>query len=128
MKLKYAILYVENVAQTLAFYESAFGLSRKMLHASGDYGELDTGTTSLSFSSLELMNTLGKSPGKAEVNAPTFELAFETDNVEVALKRAVDAGARLVQDVRYEPWGQTTSYVTDHNNFLIEICSPVKAQ
>lgn len=128
MKLKYTILYVENVSETLAFYESAFGFSRKMLHESGDYGELNTGTTSLSFSSLELMNTLGKSPGKADLNAPTFELAFETDDVESALKRAIDAGARLVQDLRDEPWGQTTSYVTDHNGFLIEICSPMKAQ
>lgn len=32
MKLKYTILYVENVAKTLAFYERAFGLSRAMLH------------------------------------------------------------------------------------------------
>ena len=45
MKLKYAILYVEDVPATLDFYEQAFGLTRKMLHEGGDYGELDTGTT-----------------------------------------------------------------------------------
>ena len=125
MKLKYAILYVEDVPGTLAFYENAFGLRRKMLHESGDYGELDTGATSLSFSSLKLMSDLGKSPAKADLGTPTFEIAFETDDVKGALGRAIGAGAVLVQDIREEPWGQTTSYVTDMNQFLIEICSPV---
>ena len=40
----------------------------------------------------------------------------------------VVAGAILIQDIKEEPWGQTTSYVTDSNGFLIEICSPVKSQ
>jgi lactoylglutathione lyase len=128
MKLKYTILYVEDVATTLAFYERAFGLERKMLHESGDYGELDTGATSLSFSSIKLMSDLGKSPVKADLRAPTFEIAFETDDVKGALDRAISAGAEVVQDLREEPWGQTTSYVTDKNGFLIEICSPVKAE
>ncbi|MEO1523627.1 MAG: VOC family protein, partial [Cyanobacteria bacterium J06633_2] len=50
MKLKYTILYVENVSATLNFYEQSFGLQTKMLHESGDYGELDTGETTLAFS------------------------------------------------------------------------------
>jgi len=128
MKLKYAILYVENVAEALSFYEQAFGFERKFLHESGDYGELDTGMTSLSFSSLKLMEDSGKTPSRADHGAPTFEIAFETDNVKEALARSIDAGARLVQDIREEPWGQTTSYVADKDGFLIEICSPVKGQ
>ena len=128
MRLKYTILYVENVPETLSFYERAFGLKRRMLHESGDYGELDTGTTTLSFSSLKLMTDLGKSPAKAKLQSPRFEIAFETDDVQDALTRALEAGAELVQELRKEPWGQTTSYVTDMNGFLIEICSPVRAQ
>ena len=128
MKLKYTILYVEDVPATLSFYERAFGFKRSMLHESGDYGELNTGDTSLSFSSLKLMADLGKSPAKAKLSAPTFEIAFETDAVGDALGRAINAGAALVQDIREEPWGQTTAYVTDENGFLIEICSPVRAQ
>lgn len=127
MKFKYTILYVEDVAATLQFYENAFGFHRKMLHESGDYGELDTGSTSLSFSSMKLMSDLGKSPAKANSAAPTFEIAFETNDVASALEQALRAGAELVQELRDEPWGQTTSYVMDKNQFLIEICSPVKA-
>ena len=41
MKLGYTIIYVPNVAESLSFFESAFGLSRRFLHESGDYGELE---------------------------------------------------------------------------------------
>ncbi len=127
MKLRYTILYVEEVAATLDFYEQAFGLKRAMLHESGDYGELDTGATRLSFSSVRLMSELGKSPGSPSLQAPVFEIAFETEDVKAALQRALEAGAGLVQDVREEPWGQTTAYVSDKNGYMIEICSPVRA-
>ncbi len=128
MKFKYTILYVENVKQTLDFFCNAFNLRKKFLHESGDYGELDTGSTTLSFSSISLMNGLGKSPAKAKPEAPTFEIAFETNDVAKSLARALEAGATLVQDLRNEPWGQTTSYVAEPNGYLIEICSPVQGQ
>ena len=54
MKFGYTILYVPDVAASLAFFEKAFGLSRRFLAETGDYGELDTGSTTLSFASQEL--------------------------------------------------------------------------
>lgn len=128
MKLKYTILYVDDVSKTLNFYEQSFGFQTKMLHGSGDYGELDTGETTLAFSSLKLMSDLGKNPIKADPSAPVFEIAFETQEVKKWLDQAIKFGAVLVQDIRKETWGQTTSYVSDPNRFLIEICSPVKQQ
>ncbi|AMY71390.1 VOC family protein [Frigidibacter mobilis] len=126
MIFRYTILYVAEVATTLDFYERAFGLRRNFLHESGDYGELDTGTTRLAFSSRKLMTELGKSPGSADPGAPVFELAFETEDVPAALSRAISAGAVLVQDAREEPWGQTTSYVSDPDGYLVELCSSVQ--
>ncbi len=126
MKFKYTILYVNSVSETLEFYKNAFGLNIRFLHEAGDYGELDTGDTYLAFSSLKLMSDLGKNPTAANPSAPAFEIAFETEVVEDSLKKAVKHGATLVQDIKTEPWGQTTSYVSDPNGFLIEICSPVK--
>mgnify|MGYP001799286425 FL=1 len=96
-----------------------------MLHEGGDYGELATGETKLAFSSLELMQSIGKSPGSTASQSPCFEIAFETTDVRSALDLAIEAGATLVQDVEEMPWGQTTSYVKDPDGFLIEICSPV---
>lgn len=125
MKLRYTILYVKDVPSTLSFYERAFSQTRAMLHEGGDYGELATGETKLAFSSLELMQSIGKSPGNAATQAPCFEIAFETKDVRKALDTAIEAGATLVQDVEKMPWGQSTSYIKDPDGFLIEICSPV---
>ena len=125
MKFRYTILYVENVKETLLFFETAFGLERAMLHESGDYGELNTGQTKLSFSSLKLMKEIGKSPSRADPKKPVFEIAFETGDVPTALARALDAGAKLIQEAQEMPWGQTTAYVSDKNGFLVEICTPI---
>ena len=54
MKLGYTIVYVPDVAASLAFFEQAFGLTRRFLHESGTYGELDTGATTLSFAAHDL--------------------------------------------------------------------------
>ena len=124
MIFRYAIVYVADVAGTLAFYERAFGLSRSFLNESGDYGELGTGETRLAFSSHALMAQLGKdvatTPGK-----PAFEIAFETEDVAKALERALAAGATPVQGVETMPWGQTTAYVKAPEGTLVEICTKV---
>ena len=49
MKFGYTIIYVPDVAASLAFFEKAFGFSQRFLHESGAYGELDTGETTLAF-------------------------------------------------------------------------------
>ncbi len=121
-------MYVESVKDTLQFYEDAFGLNKTMLHECGDYGELDTGGTTLAFSSLKLMGDLGKSPSKAKPNSPSLQIAFETDDVPEALSSALTAGGRLVQEAEKMSWGQTIAYVTDINGFLVELCTPVDAQ
>lgn len=126
MIFRYTILYVDDVSSSLDFFEKAFRLERGFLHEGGDYGELVTGKTKLAFSSRALMRELGKSAALPRPDAPTFEIAFETDDVAGTLQRALDAGATLVQDVRDKSWGQTTSYVADPNGYLIEICTAVQ--
>jgi uncharacterized glyoxalase superfamily protein PhnB len=126
MIFRYTILYVEDVPAALKFYHVAFGFEIGFLHEGKDYGELITGETKLAFSSRSLMQKLDKNPAKAVPDRPVFEIALETDDVPTALARALEAGANLVQDVREEPWGQTTAYVSDPDGYLIEVCSPVQ--
>ena len=125
MQFGYTILYVEDIPRTIAFYEAAFGLTRRFVHEAGDFGELDTGATALAFSSLRLMTELGKNPQRASARAPSFEIAFTTPDVAAAVQRAVAAGARLVQAPEQMPWGQTVAYVADINDVLVELCTPV---
>ena len=126
MIFRYTILYVADVERSLSFFETAFGLQRGFLHESGDYGELNTGSTKLAFSSIALMDKIGKSPARKPPENPSFEIAFETDDVGGGLQRALAAGAELVQDVEDMPWGQTTAYVKLPDGCLVEICTPVQ--
>lgn len=93
MELKYIIQYVPDIQATLNFYKNAFDCSIKFLHLSGDYGELDTGNTILAFSSRKMVEMLGKSPLSPDPQHPAFEIAFESDSVNVAYEKAISCGA-----------------------------------
>ncbi|SQI44129.1 Predicted enzyme related to lactoylglutathione lyase [Leminorella richardii] len=125
MQFAYTILYVDDVPQMMDFYHRAFGFEIHFLHDSKDWGELATGATKLSFCSRKLLAQTGTKAGKSDHRQPIFEIAFTTDDVPAAFKRAIDAGAILVEDVKEMDWGQTISYVADPENNLVEICSAV---
>ena len=126
--LGYTILYVEDVAASLSFYEEAFGLARRFFHDDGGkaYGELETGATRLAFASLALATEhLGQSPVMPNpAGAPlAFEIALVTDDVDALYKRATAAGAAAVSAPAVKPWGQTVAYVRDRAGYLVELCT-----
>ena len=128
MKLGYTIVYVPDVAQSLAFFETAFGLKRRFLHESGSYGELDTGATTLAFAAHELgdMNFPGGHVRADQSPQPLgVEIALVTDDVALAHRRAIEAGAQALAPPVSKPWGQTVSYVRAPDGTLIELCTPV---
>ena len=127
MELAYTILYVDNVAASMAFYEAAFGMQRHFLHESGDWGEMATGSTKLAFCSRKLLREMGKTPGAPATQTPCFEIALTTSDVAAAVQTATAAGAQLVQAPEEMPWGQTVAYVADADGFLVEICTPMSA-
>jgi lactoylglutathione lyase len=125
MKLGYVILYVPDVEQAVAFYERAFGVSRRFVQA--NYAEMETGNTALAFASEALVSTMRED---FRANRPTekpagAEVGFVADDVPAAFRHAVDAGASAYVEPHAKPWGQTVSYVRDLNGVLVEICSEV---
>ena len=128
MKLGYTIIYVPNVAASLSFFEGAFGLSRRFLHESGDYGELETGETTLAFASHELGNvnfTSGFVAASESSKPLGIEIAMVTPSVVAAHTKALAAGATELKEPEAKPWGQVVSYVRCPDGTLVEICSPV---
>lgn len=128
IKFAYTILYVQDVTKAVEFYENAFGLTRKFVTPENDYGELLVGETTLSFVS----TTLAKSnltDGFIESNLTNkpfgIEIGFTTENVEETVSTALNAGAKIVENPKTKPWGQTVAYVRDIDGFLIEICTPM---
>ncbi len=127
MKFGYTLLYVEDVEETVKFYESAFGLKRRFVHEAG-YAEMETGDTALGFVAQTVVETNGVEYTKADPArpAPAVEIAFVTEDVTAAYEKAVQQGATAVAAPKEKPWGQTVSYVRDLNGFLVELCTAVQ--
>jgi lactoylglutathione lyase len=127
LRFGYTILYVADVAASLDFYERALGQRRRFVHESGQYGELDTGPTTLAIAAHELAaaNVPGLyRPERRTGSQPTFEVCFVTDNVQRAFERAISEGAEEVTAPQTKPWGQDVAYVRDPDGNLVEIASP----
>lgn len=124
----YTILYVRDVAKAIDFYEKAFGFQRKFIDPQNQYAELNTGSTTLSFASVELASSNlkdGFQESKLSQKPFGIEIGIATDDVEATVKQAVSAGATLIEEAKTKPWGQVVAYVRDLDGFLIEICTPM---
>lgn len=107
MIFRYTILYVDDVAAAIGFYERAF------LHEGGLFVQRADAAA-------------GQDAGQAAPRRPVSEIAFETEDVSAAFDRAVAAGAVPLTAPRTEPWGQVVSYIGDPDGYLVEICSSVQ--
>lgn len=129
MKYGYTIFYVDNVEETIQFYEKAFGFNRKFVTPENDYGELISGETTIAFASIELGNSnFKKGFEKIKNNEKPIgmEMVFVTEEIEKDFQKALEAGAIEFEKIIEKPWGQKVGYVKDINGILIEICTPVK--
>ncbi|MFN0200318.1 MAG: VOC family protein [Bacteroidia bacterium] len=128
VKFGYTILYVSDVTKSIEFYEKSFGFTRKFITDENDYGELQTGQTSISFASTELASSNLKNGFiKSDISQKPFatELGLVTENVSEVVALALNNGATILEEPIEKPWGQTVAYIRDLDGFLIEICTPI---
>ena len=128
MKLGYTILYVDDVAATLTQWEQAFGLTRRFLHESGIYGEMETGDTTLSFAEREFGRahfTDDETRAMFDSHPRLFEIGLVTDDVQAAWEVAIRAGVRGLVAPKVQPWGQTVCWLREGNGILVELASPM---
>jgi catechol 2,3-dioxygenase-like lactoylglutathione lyase family enzyme len=128
MKLGYTIVYVPDVGASLGSFGQAFGLKTRFLHESGDYGELDTGATTLAFADHALADS--NFPGghvRADGSSQPLgmEIGLVTGDVAAAHAQAVAAGARELSAPATKPWGQVVSYLRTPDGCLVELCTPI---
>lgn len=127
-KFEYTIMYVEDVAASISFYEKAFGFSKKFITPEKDYGEIKSGECNISFASIELANSNlrdGFIPSMKKNKPFGIELGLITKNAENLISKALKAGAIEVEPLTQKPWGQKVAYLRDLNGFLIEIGTPL---
>jgi lactoylglutathione lyase len=138
VKFGYTIMYVPDVAASLRFFNKAFQLPTKFLHDGGDYGELDTGsTTTLAFCSHELgtanlANTNFSMIRASDYNDATTQrqvlgmsISLVTDDVSTLHASALSHGATEIVPPSIKPWGQTVSYIRAPDGTFVELCTPV---
>lgn len=130
ISLGYTIFYVQDVEQTLTFYSAAFGLERRFITPEGDYGELVTGATTLSFVANELAHAnLDAAGGFAELDSTQppvgASITLVTNDVPEVTGKAIAAGAVDYVSATKKPWGQTVAYLRDPNGILIEVATPI---
>ena len=128
MKFAYTLVYVADVAASLAFFERAFGLPPRFLHESGAYGEVDTGpgTTTLAFVDHATARDSVQHDYVAADASPQplgMEIGFTVADVPAAYERAVAAGAHPLAAPVTKPWGQTVAYVRCPDGTLVELCT-----
>lgn len=128
MKFGYTIIYVPDVQASLDFFEKAFAMPTRFFHESGDYGELETGDTTLAFA----VHSLGATnipDGYVEASSSPkplgVEIALVTNTVSEDHEKAVASGASEIKPPESKPWGQDVSYVRCPDGTLVELCSPI---
>ena len=128
MNFAYTLVYVADVAASLAFFDKAFGLQTRFLHESGAYGEVETGAAGARLAFADHA-TARDSVQHDYVAADTsdkplgMEIGFTVDDVQAAFDKAVGAGAQALAAPLTKPWGQTVAYVRCPDGTLVELCT-----
>lgn len=128
MNFAYTLVYVADVAASLAFFDKAFGLPKRFLHESGAYGEVDTGAggTTLAFvDHATARDSVQHDYVAADASDKPLgmEIGFTVTDVPAAFDKAVAAGAKALAAPVTKPWGQTVAYVRCPDGTLVELCT-----
>ncbi|KEP30294.1 VOC family protein [Bacillus sp. FSL M8-0256] len=124
MKMKYTILYVNDVEASIHFYQHVLGFPIKLRVES--YVEFDTGDVTLSINSRQdVKEALGLPVPEANQASHTFEIGFVVDDVEQTIASMKKKGVSIIKEPAKKPWGQTVAYVSDPDGHFIEICDAV---
>jgi lactoylglutathione lyase len=121
------VIYVPSDAKRiLDFYVDAFGLTLRQYDATFDFGELETGNTSIAVASHGAARFMvGKLYRESGDGFPqNVEIALFTDAVGPAFDRAVKAGCSALAAPRVMPWGQTVAYVRSIEGTLVGLLTP----
>jgi lactoylglutathione lyase len=101
------IVFVEDVARSLDFYERVVGAELDHFDEDGSYGELKSGIGFAAHHHVEHHLDLSFHRNEAGGLPSGFELEFAVDDVDAVFARAVDAGAEAVWEPREKPWGRS---------------------
>jgi len=117
----YAILYVKDLAASIAFYRDVIGLPFKFQDSG--YAEFATGGTK--FGLYERSRLPGLIGRQATEGGPAGEVLFLVEGVDAEAERLRRAGVEILSGPVDRPWGHRTLHVLDPNGFVVELAQEI---
>lgn len=128
LKFGSVVIYVDDVAAVLDFYQRAFGVEARFYDETTGFAELGPdGSIALASHGAGEFMMPGAYPRPSSDRRSGVEIAFWAEDVPAAFERAVGTGAVAVTPPREMPWGQTVAYVESLEGTIIGFVSPVGA-
>ena len=115
-----AIVYVGDVAASLAFYERVLEVERDHLDEDGSYGEFKSGIGFAANWHAERHLDLPFRRAERDGIPLGFELDFAVDDVDAVFRRACEAGAVPVWEPQDKPWGRAAMF-RDADGVLVHV-------
>jgi lactoylglutathione lyase len=119
-RLGYAILFVSDLARSVAFYRDVIGLPFRFANES--YAEFATdGAKFALYARSHLPELIGVEAPAAAAAWPQGEVAFFCDDVDAEHDRLVAAGVHVLAPPTDRPWGERTLHVADPDGNVVEL-------
>jgi catechol 2,3-dioxygenase-like lactoylglutathione lyase family enzyme len=109
------VIFVKNIQISKKFYVELLG--QEIEH---DFGKNIVFKSRISLWEIVAQHEIEQIKGNS-LQGNTFELYFETDDIEELLSRMKMKGVSLLHDIKTEPWGQMTFRFFDPDHHLVEI-------
>jgi PhnB protein len=107
-------LAVEDAARAIAYYKEAFGAEERGRMGSPD-GKISHAELEIGDSLIMLSDPFPQSSTRppSELSGTSASVFMYVEDVDAAVKRAVDAGASITMEVADQFWGDRFGVVTD---------------
>jgi predicted enzyme related to lactoylglutathione lyase len=125
--LGWVIVYVDDPARSIAFYEKTFGLTKDFVSPGNEYGQFDTGATKLAFASYGLgeKNFPGGVRRGDDRQPANVEITLVSEDVDAVYENALAAGCESLAEPQDKPHGQRVAFVRDPDGTLVELGTPM---
>jgi uncharacterized glyoxalase superfamily protein PhnB len=114
------IVFVEDVARSLAFYENVLGAELDHFDDDGSYGELKAGIGFAAHHHVERHLDLSFHRNVANALPGGFELELAVDDVDAVFAGAIKAGATAVWEPRDKAWGRS-ALIRDRDGVFVHL-------
>jgi lactoylglutathione lyase len=119
-RLGYVILYVSNLAASVAFYRDVVGLEHRFTDAG--YAEFATGHTRFALYERRRAAWL---TGREPAPGPAGEVVFVVEDVDAQALRLCQLGIGVLSGPADRPWGHRTVHIADPDGFVVEFAQPI---